>query len=122
MPGERAGRRDKLVTIQGRPSADDVDAGGLPAADFTDRQPAVWMSKQDPRGTESFTENQVMARVDTEWHMPYRPDMDPELLDVPKLRRLVYQGRVYDIAHASLEQRSDGRGIVLFTVTTSKHA
>ena len=39
---------------------------------------------------------------------PYRADMDPDLIDVPKVRRLLYKGRVYDIVAATLLSRQEG--------------
>jgi hypothetical protein len=40
--------------------------------------------------------------------MHYRADMDPELIDVPKKRRLKFQGRVHNIVHAEHVGRKDG--------------
>lgn len=59
------------------------------------------MSRADLGADERFRSDQETAYADTRWIMPYRPDMDPELIDVPATRRLVYAGRVYDIRDAS---------------------
>jgi head-tail adaptor len=60
----------------------------------------VWMSRSELSADERFKSDQEMAYADTRWVMPYREDMDPELVDVAAVRRLVYQGRVYDIRAA----------------------
>jgi hypothetical protein len=117
------GRRDKLVTIQHRPSADTVDEGGYPIDDgvFT-LLDDEWMSKRDiaEMGTaERFAAAQVSASFDTEWEMPYRSTMDPDVIDVPKLRRLVYRGRTYDIVHATRTEASEGDVIKLRTLAAS---
>lgn len=44
--------------------------------------------------------------------------MDPDLVDVPKKRRLSYQGRIYDITSASVEGRKEA--IRLTTLASSK--
>jgi hypothetical protein len=95
-----AGQRSVLVTIQGLAESD----GGYPVETFTDLPPAVYMSKNIGRRleTEDFeaTAAQVAARMQTEWQMPYRVDMDPDLIDVPKMRRLKDGVRTYDIVGA----------------------
>ena len=50
--------------------------------------------------------------------MSYIASMDPELVDVPKLRRLVYQGRTYEIVHAAMIGRREG--IEFLTIASSK--
>jgi hypothetical protein len=119
-----SGKRDKLVTIQSRPTADAVDSSGAPVENFTDMLPKVWMAKkvvsEGERFAENFTANQLSARVFTEWNMPYQSTMDPDALDVPKLRRLVYQGRVYDITSAHLDAAFEGKSIRLVTIASSK--
>lgn len=97
------GLLDKAVTIEQRPADDTVDASGVPIdGPWTTLQSPVWMNRQDVKMSERFTAQQESAAVDTRWEMHYRGDMDPELVDVPKLRRLVYQGRVYNIRGASV--------------------
>jgi SPP1 family predicted phage head-tail adaptor len=98
------GERDRPVTIQQRATTDTVDDSGFPTdngAGWTTLASSVWMRKLDLKGQERFQANQLSAPFDTQWEMGYRADMDPELLDVPKLRRLLYQGRSYDIVAAS---------------------
>ncbi len=102
-PGERTCR----VLIQQRPSSDPVDGGGHPAETWTTLQYA-YMRKQDQRGEERFVAGQISGPKVTQWEMGYVGSMDPDLLDVSKLRRLVYQGRVYDITDASLIGNREG--------------
>lgn len=102
MPPPRtvaAGRRDKYVTIQqalGEPSS------GFPVDTWTTLGQPVWMSREDVEGDERFDADRLTARHHTVWVMPYQSTMDPDLIDVPKRRRLLYQGRVYDIVSARL--------------------
>lgn len=98
-----AGQRDKYVLIQ-------------QATDGTTKFPTqVWtdlgheyMSRKDLRADESFSDNQLSAFGDSQWHLGYRSDMDPDLVDVAKKRRLVYSGRTFDILSASLMDRKQG--------------
>ena len=111
-----AGRRDKYVTIQaGTPS---ISGSGLPVTTWTDIG-REWLHKSDVSGSERLAAAQLNANVDSEWELPYRADMDPELIDVPKLRRLSYSGRIYNILRATKLQRHEGNGIRLVTLATS---
>ena len=98
MPvGGSAGQRQRYVLIQQRTD---------PEAQFEQWESLewVWMARDDVsadlRADERFKSDQEMAYADTKWIMPYRPDMDPELVDVTHVRRLVYEGRTYDIRAA----------------------
>jgi hypothetical protein len=75
------------------------------------------MNRLDVRADERFAANQPGAFLETTWQMPYRSDMDPDLVDVPTARRLVYLQRVYDIKAASSVGRE---GIELLTLAGSK--
>lgn len=108
-----SGERDRPVVIQQLPSADRVAASRLPMEVWT-HLATVWAQKDDQGGKERFAANQVSAPYDTRWSLPYRPDMDPELIDVPKQRRLIVNGRVHDIVAATEVGRK--AGIELFTV------
>jgi head-tail adaptor len=92
--GGSAGQRTRHVLIE--QTAD-------PEAQFPQWEPLewVWMARQDMAADERFKSDQEMAWADTRWVMPYRADMDPELVDVPAVRRLSYEGRLYDIRDAS---------------------
>ena len=99
------GERDRLVTIQ--QIADSTSASGFPIETATTLTTA-WMRLLDISGMERYSANQLSGESVTQWEMGYRGDMDPELVDVAKTRRLSYQGRVYDITSASLIGRREG--------------
>ena len=105
------GERDRFVTIQR--VTDGVDSEGAPKETWATLTPA-WAAKMDADGRERFMASQLSASYDTRWQLSYRADMDPELVDVAKVRRLVYQGRVYDIVAASLLGLREG--IELYTL------
>lgn len=99
------GERDWIVEIQ--QVTDDVDDSGAPLETWTTLVAHMPAAKYDVRGMERFAAQQLSASYDTRWHINYRLDMDPELLDVAKVRRLVHQGRVYDIVAASMIGRRE---------------
>lgn len=102
------------MLIQKRPAVDEVDASHAPTETWTTLR-QTWMSKSDVGGNERFQAQQLSAYYDTQWELPYTADMDPDLLDISKLRRLVYQNRVYDIVLAQMVGRRTG--LVLMTVS-----
>lgn len=110
------GDRDRLVTIQQR-GGDAVDDEGFPLSSWVDLVEA-FMAKRDASARERMSRDQLSASFDSVFQMNYRDDMDPELVDVPKLRRLIYQGRTYDIVAASQIGRRDG--IELQTLAQSR--
>lgn len=103
------GDRDRPVTIEQRPTTDAVDGSGAPSevGQWTTLSAVEWMERYDLSGDERFVEHQRSAFVGTIWNMTYRSDMDPEAIDVPKLRRLSYQGRYYDIVSAMVVGAND---------------
>lgn len=113
-----AGDRDRSITLQKRPVTDAVGDDGFPVETWTTLVAEMPASKQDLGGQEQFRSAQESAAFDTRWVINYRADMDPELLDVPKLRRVVYQRRVFDIVAADhLGRRA---GIELLTLAGSR--
>lgn len=102
-----AGERDRYVLIQQRSETDAADTSGLPVETWTTLA-SVWMSRQELKGAERFAAQQLTGSAVTRWEMPYLASMDPELVNVPKLRRLVYQQRVFDITSADHVGRKDG--------------
>lgn len=108
-----SGTRDRWITIQWL--TESVGASKYPVESWATLT-EVWASKKDIRGVERFvfSADQQSAPYDTQWEIPYRPDMDPELVNVPKARRLVVKGRVHDIVDASEIERK--RGVLLMTV------
>lgn len=115
--GMEPGDRDLQITIMERTASDEVDEVGTPIEVWT---PLVTMpaSKKDLSGEERLQAAQEAASFDTEWEINYRADMDPDLLDIPTLRRVVYKNRTYDIVHASHRGRKEG--IVLQTIASTK--
>lgn len=118
MPGRpehAAGQRDRRVTIEQLTT--ESSGGGFPTEGWTTLR-EEWMSIRELDADERFASNQVSAFADTQWQMAYRADMDPDLLDVTKKRRLVYQGRTYDIVAPSVIGRQ--RGIELVTLAGAR--
>lgn len=113
-PKVAAATRHYLVTIQEK--SDSEPDSGYPVETFSDLGPDVWMSReiQSTFDTERFAAGQLSAQAREEWYMPYRADMDPNLVDVPSARRLVCQGRDHDIVAARIEGRREA--IVLTTI------
>jgi hypothetical protein len=92
-----AGTRDRLVEIQVRPTTDAVDASFAPTETWTLLYRG-WFKRVDHAGGEMFRAHQITAPYETTWLGGYRADMDRELVaDLPKLRRLKYLNRYYDI-------------------------
>jgi hypothetical protein len=117
--GATVGARDKFLTIQERPEAITKDPSGTPIdGPWTTHLDSVAMEREDIDGRERFTAQQLTTPYDTRFRLPYVASMDPELLNVPKLRRLVYRGRVLDIVFAKHVGRFEG--IELLTVATAK--
>ena len=118
MPPVSIGQRDRLVTIEFGVLG--AGASRQPTVDWTDTQPIdVYMSRMDVSGREQRESAQLQAEVDTEWEMPYLATMDPELVDVPKYRRLKYAGRRYDIQRAVIREATEGKQIRLWTLARS---
>jgi len=101
-----AGERDRAVTIQ--QLTESSGTSGFPVESWTTLATPVWMRRDDLRGNERFDAGQLSSPFDTRWEMPYREDMDPELVDVAKTRRLLYKNRAYDIVNGSQIGRRDG--------------
>lgn len=109
------GERDRAVTIQ--QLTESAGSSGFPVETWATLVTPVWMRKLDVGSQERFAAAQLSAPYETQWEMGYRTDMDPELVNVPKTRRLLYGGRTYDITGASQIGRREG--IELLTVAKS---
>lgn len=118
MPPATIGERNKRVTIQvGTPRS---GSSKLPIMDWTtEPTTSAYMRRIDASGSERLASAQLQASIDSEWEMPYMASMDPELVDVPKYRRLVHAGRVYNIQRAVLRDAPEGRQIRLWTLARS---
>ena len=110
-----SGDRYRLVTIEGLTPPTPPDQ----PVEIWSPLAQVWMARRDLATRERFVTGQTAAALETEWTMPYLAAMDPETLDVPATRRLIYQGRQYDITGASRGDLSEGGEIRLFTVAAS---
>lgn len=114
MAGLNAGDLDREVVIQ--QLTESAGSSGFPVESWSALD-TVWMEKMEVRGSERFRAAQLSAPIETRWQMQYRDDMDPDLVDVPKKRRLLYQGRSYDITSATEIGRQEG--IELMTLAAS---
>jgi len=95
------GSLDRRVTIQYR--IDAATESGMPVDDWTTTASAtVFMGRMAVGARERVQTHQVSAMAETRWVMHYRADMDPDLVDVAKDRRLTYQGRIHNILTATL--------------------
>lgn len=105
----KAGQRDRRITIQQRTTTDQADESGTPNDVGTWTTLSTAYAEKIPiGGRERFDAEQRSAPYDTRWRIGYRADMDPELHDIPKVRRFVYQARIYEIVDAQLIDRRDG--------------
>lgn len=91
------GARNRRVTIE--QAAESAGAARFPVETWTPLA-TVWASLTPASGRERYANDQLSAPFDTRWEVPYAADWDPELVDVAKTRRLVYEGRTYDIVYA----------------------
>jgi len=98
------GERDRLIILQ--TVTEGVDTEGAPMETSTTLA-VVWASKAGISGQERWVRDQLSAGYDTRWQIGYRADMDPELVDVAKVRQIEYQGRTYDIVAATQLGRRD---------------
>jgi hypothetical protein len=106
-----AGTRDKYVTLQKIVAGSDK---GLPI-ETAGTAYQMFAARNDLTGSrERMVGGQVAAGLETEWTLPYHPELDPETVDVAQAFRLVYGGRTHDIVFASLIGRKHG---ILITTT-----
>jgi head-tail adaptor len=105
MARTSAGERRFPVFLDQRVPDGAVDPSGAPIDAWTpldgSGRPEM-MAKFPIGGREMFQGQQVTAPYDTRWRMAYRPDMDPDVLDVPADRRLRYENRAYNIVSAAV--------------------
>lgn len=118
-PSFAAGQRDRYLTIQ--QLTEGSGATGYPVDTWTTLS-NVWASRVDLTADERYVAGQESGFSQTRWHLEYREDMDPELVDVVKTRRLFYQGRVYDIRTAVPVGHGLHRAIELVTLVKADQA
>jgi head-tail adaptor len=104
-----AGERDRLVVIQ--QLTETKGESHFPVEEWSTLA-TVFMSKVPVGGRERFVADQMSAPYDTRWEGPYRADLDPELLDATKKRRIVHQGRVHDIVSMEMIGRYEGIAVL----------
>lgn len=107
-----AGALTTPVTIQ--QLAESTGPSQFPVETWSTLYATAWMSREEVRGGERMADGQLSAQASTRWAMRYVADMDPDLVNVPKVRRLLYGGRVYDIVRGEHLGRKDG--IALTTI------
>lgn len=110
QPRIASGYRDKEVTIE---RATEPSGGSFPVPTWATVR-TEWMSKHEQRADERYSNNTDSAFRETVWACPYAADIDPDLVDVPKTLRLVYQDRVYNIRSATTIGR--GYGVEFITM------
>lgn len=115
MAGLEAGDLDQWITLQ--QLAESAGSSGFPVETWSTLD-TVWASRNDTSGLERFRSGQLSAPSTTIWQLQFRSDMDPEVLNVPKTRRILQSGRIYDIVAAKQIGREEG--IELTTVADSR--
>lgn len=110
------GELTRSVTIQQMASS--VGPSKFPIETWSTLLSSVWASKDEQKAGEKFGDAQLSGSMVTTWTMRYIASMDPELVDVPKTRRVVYNGRVFDILSAVHVGRKES--IQLTTLASSK--
>lgn len=114
-----AGRRDRLITIEQISATDVAEASsGEPVETWTTLVENLPASRLDLSGDERVQATQTSARFDAEWGINWRADMDPDLYDLPKVRRVVLGDRVHDIVSGVEVGRR--AGLILRTLASSK--
>jgi hypothetical protein len=110
------------VLIQQRDTVPVDDSGAPLDTGWTTLQYAQMgrVDRRSDRGGETVRGDQLSALMSSRWTMRYLAAMDPDLVDVQKTRRLVYNGRAYDIVDVEVLDRQVG--LVLRTVAASRVA
>lgn len=116
-PIQEPGERDRVVTLQ--QLAESTGTGSnFPIEGWSTLVATMPASKADLSGRERMIAGELSAKVDSMFVINYRSDMDPDLVDVPKTRRVVLAGRVFDIVAAFHIGRKDG--VQLMTLAGSR--
>ena len=111
-----AGQRHRLVTIQ--QLTETRSASSKAPVESWSSLRNVYAGMRPSSGRERFAAEQVSSSISSVWEVPYHVDMDPERVDVPKTRRLVFEGRTYDIVYA--EPLGVRDGVALTTVASTR--
>lgn len=114
-----AGKRDRVLTIQQRSVVDTPDSSsGVPEDTWTTLVEHMPAAKTDVSGWKRYINEEPSSRFDVIYEMNYRLDMDPELVDVPKTRRVIVGQRTLDVVYAAEIGRR--RGVALFCVASPR--
>jgi head-tail adaptor len=97
MPGRyrSAGQRDRLITIE--QVTETLGPSSFPVEGWSPLVTGLLAAREAEGGDEIFAADQVSGAERVRWTIPYRADCDPELVAVVKTRRIVAEGRIYDI-------------------------
>jgi hypothetical protein len=68
---------------------------------------SLMASKQDTKGDEGFTADQMSAPFLTRWTTSYHRSIDPDLVESAKKYVLQYENRRYDVQSVSVIGRRD---------------
>lgn len=90
----------RVLPVKIEQKVDSKDDSHFPIETWSTLSRVTFMARIDLSANERFQAEQVGSQYDTRWMMPYRTDMDPDLLDVANFRRLVYGGRAHNITSA----------------------
>lgn len=93
-----AGQRDARIVVQ--QLTESAGESRFPVESWSTLV-TLFATKYDFAGDEGFKAGQATTSLHTRWEIPYRADIDPDLLDVPKKRRVLYAGREYDVIAAA---------------------
>ncbi len=102
-----AGEKNRQIVIQRRTTA--AGTSRYPVESWTTLA-TVWAAKYDIGGREQTLGGggTLSARADARFEITYRADMDPDVIAVPADRRIVLNGRAWDITAANLIGQRDG--------------
>lgn len=110
------GLRDRRILVQQLTETAEATSGA-PQETWTPLC-QMWARRTDAGDTERFTAQQIVAQVQTVWEVNYRADLDPELVDVAKRRRIIANGQIHDIVQAAQAERRDV--LLLATIASSR--
>ncbi len=114
-----AGEMDREIVLE-QPTAS-IGSSRFPVDTWTPlTTDPIWASKYDRDGRERFAAAQQSSPFDSVFQIYYRDDMDPEQVDLPKMRRVNFQGRIYAIVSGRILGFQEG--IELLTLAPSRVA
>ena len=97
-PSKLISSRPWRVQVEGYVETEGPSGG--PVWDWLPLGEPIFMSKDTYLASERYSADQVSARAYVRFVAPYDPRLDPDVLDVPKTRRLKFKSRAYDIQTA----------------------